>query len=319
MAVVKTKPIVACSTIADQKMRAFCLEGYQHDMEVSMIGVTASPEEVKKMKESKSCNFDYYIIDVFPVKQECSAVYTEMDEESLVKKRMELREEGYGFERQNVHFHTHPDMGVSPSATDEKLIEGFEADSGHISIIMNEDYASSGDTSGLYVRIDLWKPFRQTFEKLRMVVDTVSLVPDSWASGCFKEHVFERPKKAVKCFGHWTTANYPKGTPRQNHKVWRNINEGYQDWVPPEVQARTIPAISFYEEEGDNYKDDEWDEHIEKALNESRINEAQAYEVQRELDLRPEMPYQVLMGKIEDAEAELQNSTWENEYEDYRL
>ena len=43
MAVVKTKPVVACSTIADQKMRAFCLEGYKHGMEVSMIGVTASP------------------------------------------------------------------------------------------------------------------------------------------------------------------------------------------------------------------------------------------------------------------------------------
>lgn len=316
MAVVKTKPVVACSTIADQKMRAFCLEGYKHGMEVSMIGVTASPEEMKRMKESKSFDFDYYIIDVYPVKQECSSVYTEMDEESLIEKRMELREEGYGFERQNVHFHTHPNMGVSPSATDEKLIEGFEADSGHISIIMNEDYALSGNTSGLYVRLDLWKPFRQTFEKLRMVVDTVSLVPDGWASECFKDHVSERPKKVVKYVGRKTTTSYPEKYP-QYMKIADGLWMGSHGWGAPEVQTRALPATSFYEYEDDSYDDEEWNEHIEKALDEKRISEAQAFALQNEVERRPEMPYQVLIGKIE--EAAYENMGWEDDYEDYKL
>ena len=316
MAVVKTKPVVACSTIADQKMRAFCLEGYRHDMEVSMIGVTASNEEMEKMKESKSFDFDYYIVDVYPVKQECSSVYTEMDEESLIEKRMELREEGYGFERQNVHFHTHPNMGVSPSATDEKLIEGFEADSGHISIIMNENYALSGDTSGLYVRLDLWKPFRQTFEKLRMVVDTVSLVPDGWASECFEAHVSERPKKVVKYAGCKTATSYPKGYP-QYMRIADAYSLGAQGWGAPDVKTRPLPTVNPYEDEDALYEDEGWDEHIEKALNENRINEVQAYAIQSKLDRRPEMPYQVLIGEIEDAE--YQNMMWENGYEDYEL
>ena len=106
------------------------------------------------MKESKSFDFDYYIIDVYPVKQECSSVYTEMDEESLIEKRVNFARRAMASRDKTSTLHTHPNMGVSPSATDEKLIEGFEADSGHISIIMNEDYALSGDTSGLYVRLD---------------------------------------------------------------------------------------------------------------------------------------------------------------------
>ena len=45
-------------------------------------------------------------------------------------------------------------------------------------------------------------------------MDTVSLVPDGWASECFKDHVSERPKKVVKYVGRKTATSYPKKYPQ---------------------------------------------------------------------------------------------------------
>ena len=92
---------------------------------------------------------------------------------------------------------------------------------------------------------------------------------------------------------------------------------GAQGWGAPDVKTRPLPTVNPYEDEDALYEDEGWDEHIEKALNENRINEVQAYAIQSKLDRRPEMPYQVLIGEIEDAE--YQNMMWENGYEDYKL
>ena len=67
----------------------------------------------------------YYIYDVFVPKQEVSAVETDIESEAMADLAMEIMDAGGDIEDMYGWFHSHVNMGVSPSGQDETQVEEF--------------------------------------------------------------------------------------------------------------------------------------------------------------------------------------------------
>ena len=181
MAKVTTKPKVRFSQKVYQQMRALTEEC---NIEISAMGIIATDEQ----KEQAGVKEDYYVLELFVVDQECTGVSTDLDDDAFIDLVMELRERGIKSEQVCFWWHSHVNMGTSHSGTDEAQIERFDFDEVCISAITNK----KGD---LNLRIDMFKPFRYSFEKCPYVVDQIDLLPDGWAKEMVDKHV--RAKKIV--------------------------------------------------------------------------------------------------------------------------
>lgn len=251
MAIVKRKPHIKFSALAMQKMKSFCMAGYKKRSEVSMLGVTADDATLEMLNTGSLNPADFYVLDFFPVKQECNSVYTEMFPEAIIDKRSELKEAGHPYECQNVHFHTHPNMGTTPSGTDEKNIEGYDPDVALITIIMNEDFVTKGSRKGINVRLDIWYPFRQTFKdgEVDFSVAEVNLLPANWGEDAYKENVVPKklPVKKIKQTwgGKKDGFTFPYPNTQKQHSTntkWANVGfdpDMYMDFDPVEVHTQT--------------------------------------------------------------------------------
>jgi hypothetical protein len=183
MAKTTTKPTVRFTARAYQQMWALvdaC------DIEISAWGFCATEAEKKK----DGVFDDFYITEFRPVDQECSGGYTEMDADASAEQLMELKEEGVDNPglRRCVHMHSHVNMDVGQSSIDENWIEKIAksellGDVG-IFIIANKKRA-------LNVRVEMYKPFRQTFEKCTHRVDQIDILPDGWGKDMVEKHVRE--------------------------------------------------------------------------------------------------------------------------------
>ena len=150
-------------------------------IEISGLGWTASDEE----REAAGVEEDFYILDLIVPEQDCTAVETKMREDAIIDEvDMVLRDQGIPLNRRNLWWHSHVNMGTSPSGTDENQIERFSSDLGLVSIITNK----KGE---MYTRVDVFKPVRQTFENCPVVVDQLDILPDGWAKDMVKEKVTE--------------------------------------------------------------------------------------------------------------------------------
>lgn len=175
MAKVTSKPTVRFSQKVYQQMRALTKAC---DIEISAMGIIATDDQ-KKEADVKE---DYYVLELFVIDQECTSVSTDLDDDAFVDLIMELRDQGISSEQVCFWWHSHVNMGTSHSGTDEAQIERFDFDSVCISAITNK----KGD---LNLRIDMFSPFRHTFEKCSYTVDEIDLLPDGWAKEMVETHV----------------------------------------------------------------------------------------------------------------------------------
>lgn len=173
MAKVTTGPKVQFSQVCWQKMWALV---YACKIEISWIMQLATDEE----KEHAGVDADFYYIDVHVVDQVCSGVKSDMKDAAfgeLVSKLMDLGVDpslltGWG--------HSHVEMSVAFSGTDEATIERLQLEP-LISVVLNK----KGDVN---IRCDVWEPWRHSFD-CTYSVDEIKLIPDSWGKEMVEAHV----------------------------------------------------------------------------------------------------------------------------------
>lgn len=213
MAKVIKKPTVRFSQKVYQQMRALTKEC---SIEISAMGIVATDDQ----KKDADVKEDYYVLELFVIDQECTGVSTDLDDDAFVDLLMELRERGISSEQVVFWWHSHVNMGTGHSGTDEAQIERFDFDSVCISAITNK----AGD---LNLRIDMFSPFRYSFEKCPYTVDEIDLLPDGWAKDMVEKHVTTRKvipqkldiiKKSPKKSTSWSTGySRPIAKPTNGH------------------------------------------------------------------------------------------------------
>ena len=242
---VTSKPTIRFSAKAWQQMWALT---DAHDEEISAIGVIADKEELVRdgIKEA------YYIKEFYVPRQECSAVTTVMDDDSVLEIMMDLREKGVKAVNVCVWWHSHVNMGTAHSGTDENQIERFDFDEACISIITNKK-------NEINLRVDMYKPFRYSFEKCNYVVDQVSVLPSGWAEERIEECVRKKrviPEKLnIKKSYNGTKGSYSSYGYYNNAKGWGSVmgaeDPFYYDENPSYGSITT--KVEEDEEEGVNY------------------------------------------------------------------
>ena len=240
MAKVTSKPTVRFSQKVHQQMFALtdaC------GIEISAMGIIATEDQ----KREAGVTEDYYVLELFVIDQECTGVTTDLDDDAFIDLVMELREKGIKSEQVCFWWHSHVNMGTGHSGTDEAQIERFDFDEVCISAITNK----KGD---LNLRIDMFKPFRYTFEKCPYVVDQIDMLPDGWAEEMVEKHVTTKkvvPERLnIKKKTTYSTSNFygsKKSTPSRQIVKPSFPYASFQTWDSLEDEV---------EEEEDHYNPD---------------------------------------------------------------
>ncbi len=109
----------------------------------------------------------FYVPEVFLFKQVSTATHTSIDREDYMKFTSNMMKAGEPIEKLKLWWHTHGDMSVFWSPTDEANIQDFDwekpEDNWVLSIVLNK--------SGNYkTRLDIFSPLRLTIHDLNVVV-----------------------------------------------------------------------------------------------------------------------------------------------------
>tara|TARA_B100000131_G_scaffold221323_1_gene212825 strand:- start:18417 stop:19421 length:1005 start_codon:yes stop_codon:yes gene_type:complete len=183
------------------------------DIEISAMGFLATNEDKKKAGVKE----DFYISEFRPSSQSCTGTYTEMDSDGLTDQLMSLKDEGWENpgKRRAVHFHSHVNMGVSQSGVDEQWIETIAGNEllGDVGI-----FIIANKKRELNVRVEMFKPFRQTFERCTWSVDQINILPDGWGEEMVEKYV-TRSARTVETLTSVKRAG--------KNKSWYS---GYSDW-----------------------------------------------------------------------------------------
>lgn len=138
---------------------------------------------------------DDLVQEFFVVDQECSGVITKMDSEAVETLNLQLMTDGHDLQNLCVYWHSHVNMGTSPSPTDEKTFASMANGRFLWSLITNKSGAAAAlagkgvAEKDLYVRLDLFDPDnhakdtvrRMTLHEVGYAVYYGSLVPKVWA------------------------------------------------------------------------------------------------------------------------------------------
>ena len=166
MTKVLTKPTVRFTQKAYQQMTALTDEC---PIEISAIGIIATDAQ----RNEWGIKEPFYVLEFYVPDQECTGGSTVFDMDSYADVSLELRDQGISSDQICVWWHSHVNMDTGHSGTDEKQIEEFNFDKVCISVISNKK-------RDLNVRVDMYNPFRFSFEKCGWSVDQVSILEDGW-------------------------------------------------------------------------------------------------------------------------------------------
>ena len=106
--------------------------------------------------------FQIYDVEILP--QDVSGVHASIDEETLAKFITEKLSKGEDLEQYRCWWHSHVEMAAFFSGTDTKTIDESTEFKYLISIVGNKRHEFK-------VRLDLYRPFRLTFEDLVLQVE----------------------------------------------------------------------------------------------------------------------------------------------------
>lgn len=218
---VDTGPSVLFSKLAWQKMWALV---HNCKIEISWFGYVMPEEEKEKLGISET----YYVEDIYVVDQECTGVKSDMLPDAVSNLCIRLMDEGKDPSRLKLWGHSHVNMSVGFSGTDEATIERLELEP-LLSIVLNKQ----GDVN---LRCDIWKPFRHSAD-CTYTVEDVQLIPDSWAEELIKEHV--KKPKVVHSYNFGKKASSSKTNATSTfYNGWGNST--WDDWSDY-ASAKTSP------------------------------------------------------------------------------
>ena len=125
------------------------------------------------------------ITDVFLVKQTCTGASTDMDQADIATLMFDLAAAGQEA-RLRAWIHSHANMDVFWSKTDDDTIEGMQADPYFVSLVVNK----RGDVRG---RIDLFRPLRVIIDDVPVKVRMPDLGLEAECRAEFNAKVDEAP------------------------------------------------------------------------------------------------------------------------------
>lgn len=192
------------------------------------VGMTT--KEISGMGLVKQEDNELYVYDVFLIEQENTSSYTDIDDTALLKLFNELlsaddADNGDRIDNFKFWFHSHANMGVFWSGTDDGCIEKvMQSAPWFVSAVFNREGA-------VRVRMDLKTP-RIKIDDLTWKIER--LIPDEIMDFCKKE--FEEKVKESKAWNN----NYSKGYWKNESPVKRSYGDldddeylgywGYQGW-----------------------------------------------------------------------------------------
>ncbi|MAP21967.1 MAG: hypothetical protein CL582_13615 [Alteromonadaceae bacterium] len=204
---VSTSPSVRFTQKAFQQITALTREC---EIEISAMGVIAN----KEYKRQKGVTEDFYILEFHVPEQECCSTSTTIEAEALSKLTFDLMQKGVEPEQICVWWHSHVNMGVGHSATDEKQIENFNFDKVCISIITNKK-------GNINIRADIYNPIRYSFEECPYMVEEINILDTDWACEMVEKNV--------------TEIIYTAAPPSK----WHSFPSGYTKYPPKKKEAAT--------------------------------------------------------------------------------
>jgi len=125
--------------------------------EVSGLGL------VSEQKDEKGNIKQLIVNDVFLLKQECSGTETLLDDASVGQFLIELVQQNIDTSKVKLWWHSHADMNVFWSQTDEQCVLGLANSSYMISIVTNKK-------KDILTRIDVYQPFHITLNKVETAI-----------------------------------------------------------------------------------------------------------------------------------------------------
>lgn len=209
--------------------------------------------EVSGLGLAEEVDGGFLVTDVFLPRQECTPGGTELDQEWVAALLVTLEEEGRDSGGLKFWWHSHGNMGVFWSQTDEECIGGLANDNYFLSLVTNK----AGD---LLARLDLFGP-------VRVVVDQVPVVVRGRDAGLleacrreFEERVKELPGPLAcspqlplrERFGHeddmfldhWAAADFNDAGPfLQVEELEALFSEGEITWEEYCKRLKSLEAI----------------------------------------------------------------------------
>ena len=257
MAFVKDGPSVQFSLLCWQKMWALV---HACDIEISWFMYSATDEE----KEQAGITADFYFTDVYVVNQICSGVKSDMVGTAVGDLCSQLLDEGKDPSLLNGFGHSHVNMGVSPSGTDEATFERLQSDP-LISIILNK----KGE---VYLRCDTWEPWRHSY-LCSYSVDDIPLISESWGKEMVKEHV-EKEKPIQMTHKGWSYKS-PLSSSKKSFGGYGGY--GYEQWDGfdyGEVKSNTddIAEVTFLDDIDDTIRLDKEFYLLEECYRDGVVN-----------------------------------------------
>ncbi len=146
---------VVLGPTADQKLRLWV--GMAKG-EVSGLGI------VREVKALNGTFLYFYVEDIHLLEQQSGAADTVLDDTSVGEYLCEMAESGLDISLVKLWWHSHGELKVFWSVTDEACIERLASSSYLVSIVTNK----AGD---MLARVDIYRPFHVTVKEVATEVD----------------------------------------------------------------------------------------------------------------------------------------------------
>ena len=170
-------------------------------------------KEVSGMGLVEVIDGNIVIKDLFILKQEVSYSNTVIDNEDLAKKVIEIINTGDDPSKMKLWWHSHAQMGVCWSQTDETCCDNYDNDMWMVSIVVNKD-------KKILCRLDIYKPFRIVLDNVPVEITTnTTLTNSGLQQQCLsdlKEKVTEKVHRVITTPGcAWMSRNKPLDTDKK--------------------------------------------------------------------------------------------------------
>ncbi len=141
---------VAINARAYQKIRHWVMMAQG---EVSGLGI------VSERRDERGHIIQLVVDEVYLIKQQCSGTDTLLNDESIAQFLIEMTKQEEDVSKLKLWWHSHANMEVFWSSTDEQCIQGLANSSYMLSIVVNKK-------KNMLARIDVYNPFHLTLNKI---------------------------------------------------------------------------------------------------------------------------------------------------------
>lgn len=186
-------------------------------------------ERIEHAFDDGSIELEFKVKEIFLPNQHNSATASDVPAEETAAVVVQALQEGKDTEHMRLHWHSHVDMAVFHSGTDEENYEDFKTGDWLVSIVANKK-------RDLLARVDFYKPFRVKFIDIPVYVEQPAF-----------ESVQHKVKKNVKRAKDWESKNPKTYEYSGNGYTKKDYGSDYVPWwkddakdAPPEVTRGAV-------------------------------------------------------------------------------